>query len=37
MRELATDKRHNHDKRPLWLGPRLKLPEIMPYHPPFRG
>jgi hypothetical protein len=36
VRARAHDKRHNHDRRPVWLGPRLKAPELQPIHIPFR-
>ena len=37
VREVARDKRHNHDKRPVWLGPHLKPPELQPIPYSFRG
>jgi hypothetical protein len=37
MREVSRDKRHNHDKRPVWLGPYLKPPELLPIPYSFRG
>ena len=30
VREVSRDKRHNHDKRPVWFGPDLKPPEFEP-------
>ncbi len=35
-REVARDKRHNHDKRPVWFGPDLKPPEFQPIPYPIR-
>ena len=37
MREVSRDKRHNHDKRPVWLGPYLRPPELLPIPYSFRG
>ena len=36
MREVSRDKRHNHDKRPVWLGGGLKPPELLPIPYSFR-
>ena len=36
MREVSRDKRHNHDKRPVWLGGGLKPPELQPIPYPLR-
>ena len=35
-REVSRDKRHNHDKRPVWLGPHLRMPEFQEVHYSFR-
>ena len=37
MREVSRDKRHNHDKRPVRLGPYLRPPELLPIPYSFRG
>ena len=35
VREVSHDKRHNHDKRPVWLG-HMKPPELQPITYPLR-
>ena len=35
-RDVSRDKRHNHDKRPVWFGPDLKPPEFQPIPYPIR-